>query len=127
MNPLEVDTTEKQPRCFVPLIITPFFVLLVFLLPRKATDRIFFGTIVFVALLLIWTSGDVPVDVQRFIQLSAGLIIAATLTSLVSCKLIGGHPTSLAKSAEDEPNAYGVISPNQSPSVYTCTNHFLTP
>ncbi|XP_071833234.1 acetylcholine receptor subunit alpha-type acr-16-like [Apostichopus japonicus] len=110
MNPLEVDTPEKQPRCFVPLIITPFFVLLVFLLPRKATDRIFFGTIVFVALLLIWTSGDVPVDVQRFIQLSSGMIIAATLTSLVSCKLIGGHPTSLAKSAEDEPNAYGCKS-----------------
>lgn len=78
---------ESEEKCSLPLVITPFFVLLIFLLPQKATDRVFLGTIVFAALLLIWTSDVVPPDEERFIQLSAIVSISATFASLVPCRL----------------------------------------
>lgn len=79
--------TESKKKCSLPLAITPFFALLIFLLPQKATDRVFLGTIVFAALLLIWTSDVVPPEEERFIQLSAIVSISATFASLVPCRL----------------------------------------
>lgn len=86
--------------------ITPFFVLLVFLLPPKATDRIFLGTMVFLALLLLWSPGyTLTAATQRFLHLSAGVIVASILASLVTCKFIPVDPPQAI-----EPNYEGAPS-----------------
>lgn len=72
-------------KCSLPIVAAPFLVLLIFMLPYKATNRVFLGTLVFAALLLVWTSSEVSPDERRFLQLSTMVAISATFASLVPC------------------------------------------
>lgn len=85
------EKTQTSPldsttfKCSLPIVVAPFLVLMIFLLPQKATNRVFLGTIVFAALLLIWTSTEVSPEERRFLQLSTMVTISATFASLVPC------------------------------------------
>lgn len=78
---LPLDSTHKSS---LPIVVAPFLVLLIFVLPQKATNRVFLGTIVFAALLFIWTT-EVSPEERRFLQLSTIVAISATFASLVPC------------------------------------------
>lgn len=98
------DLGVALEKCPLSLVVAPFMVLLVFLLPPRASDRVFLGAIVFLYLLLIWTSGALTTDEYvSFHQLSIGVTIAATFFSLVACK-INGDTSSHHGSANGELN-----------------------
>ncbi|XP_071833233.1 acetylcholine receptor subunit alpha-type des-2-like isoform X2 [Apostichopus japonicus] len=85
----EIGNNEENDfkKCPLPLVVAPFFVLLVFLLPHKANQRIFLGAFVFLYLLLIWTSDVLKAEYVSFHRLSVGVTVAATFASLLSCKM----------------------------------------